>query len=77
LLTEKDVEHQTPWGMKVMMNEIYARQGFIFKEADLKKHFAKEKWYKRKDRNMSKIKLSDTEVQNIAFIKQHMPAAKR
>ena len=53
LITEKDVEHQTPWGMKVMLNEIYARQGYIFKDADLRKHFAKEKWYRGRQRSLA------------------------
>jgi hypothetical protein len=76
LLTEQDLEHVTPWGMKVMQNEIYARHGYIFKEAALRKHFRKEKWYKGKERNMKNIKLTDTEVQNIAFIKRHQNKAK-
>lgn len=76
LLTEKDVEHVTPWGMKVMMNEIYARHGLVFKDAAMRKHFRKEKWYKGTEKNMKKVKLSDTEIQNIAFIRQHQPKAK-
>jgi hypothetical protein len=76
LITEKDVEHQTPWGMKVMLNEIYARQGYIFKDADLRKHFAKEKWYKGKERSLNKIKLTRMEVQNIEFIKNYQKNAK-
>jgi hypothetical protein len=77
LLIEKDVEHVTPWGLKVMMNEIYARHGYVFTDATLKKHFRKEKWYKGKERKMKNIKLTDTEVQNIAFIKQHQNKAKQ
>ena len=69
LLTNKDVEHQTAWGMKVMMNEIYARHGYVFKDADLRKHFRREKWYKGTEKNLKKIKLTDIEIQNIAFIK--------
>jgi len=76
LLTEKDVEHQTPWGMKVMMNEIYARQGFIFRDAELRRHFAKEKWYRGRERLLNKIKLTPLEVQNIAFIKKYQRNAK-
>jgi hypothetical protein len=76
LLTETDVEHVTPWGLKVMMNEIYARHGYVFTDATMKKHFRKEKWYKGKERKMKNIKLSDTEIQNIAFIKQHQNKAK-
>lgn len=76
LLTEKDLEHLTPWGMKVMQNEIYARHGLVFKDASLKKHFRKEKWYKGKQRSMKNIRLTDTESQNIAFINQHQQKAK-
>lgn len=76
LLTEKDVEHVTPWGLNVMMNEIYARHGYVFTDASMKKHFRKEKWYKGKERKMKNIRLTDTEVQNIAFIKQHQNKAK-
>lgn len=66
----------TPWGMKVMLNEIYARQGYIFKDPELKKHFAEEKWYKGKQSNFNKIKISNTEKQNIAFIKARQGKAK-
>ena len=69
LLTDRDVEHQTIWGMRVMMNEIYARHGYIFRERDLRKHFATEKWYRGKERDLRKITLTPTEIQNIAFIK--------
>lgn len=75
-LTESDVEHVTPWGAKIMMNEIYARHGFIFKDAAMRKHFKKEKWYKGTEKSMKKIKLTDTEIQNIAFIREHQPKAK-
>src|SRR5436305_1539379 len=67
LLTNRDVEHQTAWGMKVMMNEIYARHHYVFREKELRKHFAREKWYRGREHNMKNIKLSDIEIQNIAF----------
>lgn len=70
LLTEKDLEHQTAWGMKVMLNEIYARKGYVFRDADLRKHFKSEKWYRGRERNFNKIKLTPTEIQNVAYIKQ-------
>ena len=76
LLTDKDIEHQTPWGLKVMMNEIYARHGFVFTDATLRKHFRKEKWYKGRERRMRNIRLTRTEEQNIEFIRQHQPKAK-
>ena len=76
LLTEKDMEHMTPWGLTVMENEIYARHGFIFTNPDLRKHFRGEKWYKGKYRSMKSVKLTSTERQNIAFIRQYKPKAK-
>ena len=76
LLTEKDIEHQTAWGMRVMLNEIYARKGYIFQDADLKKHFQNEKWYRGRQRSLNKIKLSPIEIQNITFIKKYQQNAK-
>jgi hypothetical protein len=76
LLTEKDMEHMTPWGLTVMENEIYARHGYVFRDADLRKHFRGEKWYKGKYRSMKSLKLTDTERQNISFIRRHKPKAK-
>ncbi len=73
LLTEKDVENATPWGLKVMQNEIYARHGYVFKESDLKAHFRKEKWYKGRERSLKKIKLTEMEKQNVAFLKAQQP----
>jgi len=71
VLTEKDMEHQTSWGKRVMMSEIYARHGYIFPDADLKRHFADESWYKGTEKSMAKLKLSALEKQNIAFIQGH------
>ncbi|RYD51123.1 MAG: YARHG domain-containing protein [Sphingobacteriales bacterium] len=73
LLTQKDVENATPWGLKVMQNEIYARHGYVFTDAELKKHFRKEDWYKGKERTLKKIKLTSTETQNITFLKAQQP----
>lgn len=72
LITEKDLEHQTSWGKRVMLNEIYARHGYVFPDADLKRHFAGESWYKGKEKNLGKLKLTATERQNISFI-QNFP----
>jgi hypothetical protein len=70
------MEHLTPWGMNVMLNEIYARHGYIFKDPELKKHFAEESWYKGKQANLSKIKLTEIEKENVTFIKAHQNKAK-
>jgi hypothetical protein len=71
VLNEKDMEHQTSWGKRVMLNEIYARHGYIFPDAELKRHFADESWYKGTEKSMAKLKLTALEKQNIAFIQSH------
>jgi len=71
LLTEADMTYQTAWGKKIMLNEIYARKGMIFKEDALARHFKKESWYKGKKASISSKALSAVERQNIAFIEAH------
>lgn len=71
LLTERDMEHQTAWGKRVMLNEIYARHGYVFPDADLKRHFATQDWYKGTEKNIGKLRLTATEKQNITFIQAH------
>lgn len=72
LLTVKDMEYQTAWGKKVMLNEIYARKGMIFKDEALARHFRKESWYKAKKASIPAKALSSIERQNIAFIEAHV-----
>lgn len=71
LLTTADIEHETAWGKKVMLNEIYARHGLNFSDADLRRHFNGESWYKGGKKNVDKM-LSDVEKQNIEFLKKNM-----
>lgn len=66
-LTENDIKHLSPWGHKVMLNEIYARHGMIFADAALKRHFKRQKWYKGTSKNVYK-QLSAIEKQNVAFL---------
>lgn len=72
LLTEKDLEYQTAWGKKIMLHEIYARKGIIFKDDALAKHFRRESWYKGKKAHIPAKALSSIERQNIAFIEAHV-----
>ncbi len=71
VLTDDDLEHKSAFGKKIMLNEIYARHGYIFPDKDMKKHFAGESWYKGTEKSLGKIQLTPTEIQNIAFIKAH------
>ncbi len=66
-LEEKDVQYLSEWGRKLILNEIYARHGMIFTDEALRKHFRKQKWYRAKSRNVTKM-LTKTEKYNIAFL---------
>jgi len=66
-LADKDLEYLSPWGVKVITNEIYARHGMIFTDPELKRHFDEEKWYHGRTKNVNGT-LTKTEKQNISFI---------
>ncbi|MDR3678841.1 MAG: YARHG domain-containing protein [Flavipsychrobacter sp.] len=70
VLTEKDLKFLSEWGLKVMLNEIYARHGMRFTDSDLQNHFSHQGWYKGGADNVDS-KLSPTERRNVAFIKAY------
>lgn len=72
-LTQEDVKYLSDWGHKVMMNEIYARNGKIFTDAELKQHFATQGWYSAKSANVQD-KLSATERKNLEFLRNNPPS---
>jgi hypothetical protein len=67
LLADKDLEYLSPWGIKVITNEIYARHGMRFTDPELKRHFDEEKWYHARTSNVNGA-LTKTERQNLNFI---------
>ena len=70
VLTEKDLKFLSEWGLKVILNEIYARHGMRFTDSDLQNHFNHQGWYKGNADDVSS-KLSPTERRNVAFIKAY------
>jgi len=70
LLTERDVEFLSQWGIKVMMNEIYARHGMKFSDPMLTQHFTHEGWYHATSGNVNSS-LSKVEKENIEFLKNY------
>ena len=70
LLTEKDVQHLSPWGYKLMLHEIYARHGMSFSDKELQEHFNNQDWYRTGRKNVDES-LSETEKRNIEFLKNH------
>lgn len=55
-LTEAELEQLTEAEVRIALNEIYARRGYIFKKApDLKLHFENCSWYHGTEENMSVV----------------------
>lgn len=61
--------------IRLMRNEIYARHGYVFNSADLKKYFGSQSWYKPINNNAS-IKLSNIESLNVDILKSNETAAR-
>jgi len=70
LLRFSDVEGLTPWDLKIMRNEIFARHGYIFKTKEMIDYFSQQRWYRPLYSDVSSL-LSATEKKNIDFIKQY------
>jgi hypothetical protein len=70
LLRFSDVDGLTPWDLKVMRNEIFARHGYIFKTKEMSDYFGQQRWYKPLYSDVSSL-LSVIEKKNIDFIKQY------
>ena len=68
LITEKDVKGLSISELRIMRNEIYARHGHIFKDAEMRSYFEAQKWYKPRP---TSVKLSAIERKNILLIQQY------
>ena len=55
--------------LRVLRNEIYARRGRIFKDAELQKYFAAQSWY-QPNADFKDEMLNETEITNLAAIRQ-------
>ena len=74
LLTEADVAGLSPAELRLARNEIYARHGRSFKDAEIRKYFESCSWYKvKKSYNYSNesANLNSIEKANINFILKH------
>jgi hypothetical protein len=59
-------------GLRILLNEIYARKGRRFKSPDMKAYFTAQPWYKI-DKNYTDKKLSKIDTKNIANILKFRP----
>jgi serine/threonine-protein kinase len=67
LLTTRDLVNRSPWELRVMRNEIFARYGYIFKTPEMRSYFARQSWYSPRYDDVSML-LSDIEVRNERLI---------
>jgi len=68
-LTLADLEGKTPWELRVMRNEIFARHSYAFKTKKMKGFFGRQDWYPPLYRDVSSV-LSGIEVANIDLIRK-------
>lgn len=71
-LVEADLAGMNVGSLRIARNEIYARHGYQFNSADLRRHFSQYGWYSPYTKNVS---LSNLEQQNVAFIKRYEDSA--
>ncbi len=55
--------------LRILRNEIYARRGRIFKDADLQKYFETQSWYKPNAEFKDEM-LNEAELKNLAVIRE-------
>lgn len=68
LLTTSDLVDRSPWELRVMRNEIFARHGYIFKTPEMRSYFAGQRWYSPRRDDVSML-LSEIEAQNVKLIR--------
>ncbi len=78
-LSPRDLRRRTDWELDVLRNEPYARHGYIFKRADLAKHFAKESWYQEVTNDQVSIfaNLTDSEKYQVYLVKEFQKLTSR
>ncbi len=71
-LTQSDVEQLTWKGIRYAINEIYARNGYVFvKKEELKNYFNGQTWYDggdTSDQEVIKSRMNSYEVENVRLL---------
>ena len=66
-LGDEDLYDLSPWQLKIMRNEIFARHGYIFQSDDMISYFFSQSWYNPRYANVNDM-LSKIEQANIGLI---------
>lgn len=69
-VNHSDIAHKSGSELRIMRNYIYARHGYKFKSADLRKFFSQYSWYQPRYSDVSS-QLSAIEEANVYFIKSY------
>lgn len=69
LLESQIVKELSVDELRLLINEIYARKGYVFKDYRYADYFEKQSWYKPLHQN-NQIKLNATEEKNVALLKE-------
>lgn len=69
LLRPEELKGLTPFQLKIMKNEIFARHGFIFTDSDMAAYFSGQTWYVPSP-DFTAQKLTQAERENIALIER-------
>ena len=68
-IDESDAAALTDYELRIAINEIYARHGFTFGKADLKKHFEAQDWYVATTDDVPDSELNEYEYENVQVLK--------
>ena len=66
---ESEAAGLTDYELRIAINEIYARHGFIFGKPDLKKHFEAQDWYRPTTDDVPDSELNEYEYANVQVLK--------
>ncbi len=72
-LTNDDLMGLSSEELMYARNEIYARHGYIFNDAEIRAYFEKKPWYTGtvKSEDFSSSVFNDYEYKNVTFLKKH------
>jgi hypothetical protein len=69
-LSSEQLKYLSPFELKIMRNEIFARHGYIFKTPEMKNYFNTQNWYYGRFTNVDN-QLTQIEKENIQLIKSY------
>lgn len=65
------IKKMSAYKLRLARNEIYARHGYIFEDAGLRKYFVAKTWYKPRKKNVSDRSLNKFEKKNIKLLQKY------